>query len=135
DPVLDRDTLEGIQPVDVDQSLGLRQAHVQRRHEALPPCQDARLVPVPGQQLENLFEAFRPNVPAPERLHPPPPSTFAPPPRTGARVMVPSSPPAAQVPASEIAHELSGDGCLAGRLPISMRGTRAMQHGNRDEEE
>ena len=57
------------QPVDVDQQLGLRQSHVQRRHEALPARQDARLLAVLLEQRQRVLDAFSADVAEPRRLH------------------------------------------------------------------
>jgi hypothetical protein len=64
-----RDPLQRRDAVDVDDKPGLRQAHVQDGHEALPTRQDAGVVAVFRQQAENLLEALRPDVFEPRSLH------------------------------------------------------------------
>ena len=67
--VLDRDPGELVQPVDVDQQRGRRQAEIQGRDKALAAGQQTRLVAVPRQQIENLIERCGPDVGKGCRLH------------------------------------------------------------------
>ena len=66
---LQRDAGQRVQPVDVDQQPRLRQAHVERRHQALAAGQDARVLAVPREQLEHLLDAVGAHVAELRRLH------------------------------------------------------------------
>jgi len=48
--------------VDVDQYLGRGQAHIEGRHEALAAGENARIVAVFIEQVENLLEALGANI-------------------------------------------------------------------------
>ena len=54
---------------DVDQHLGLRQTHVEDRHERLPARQDARVVAVLGEQRHCLVGRVGADVVEGSRLH------------------------------------------------------------------
>jgi hypothetical protein len=64
-----RDAPKRVEPVDVNQQLGLRETHVEGGHEALPAGQDARLIAVLVQQPHGVCDALRHNVAEPRRLH------------------------------------------------------------------
>ena len=69
--VASRDAFERLDAIDVDQKLGLRQSHVEHRHEALPAGKDARVVAMLGQQLQRVIEALRPHITESRSLHAP----------------------------------------------------------------
>ncbi len=62
---------------EVDQQRRPRQAEVHRRHEALPPREQARVAPAFGQQSEGLRDGIRRGVLELRRLHPPIPTVLA----------------------------------------------------------
>src|SRR5262249_45141764 len=64
-----RNALERVDAIDVDDQLGLRQPHVQDRHQALAAGQDAGVVAVLGQELEHPLEAVRTDIAEPRGLH------------------------------------------------------------------
>src|SRR5689334_4468923 len=66
------DTLQRLEPVDVDQELGLRQAHVEHWHQALPASEDFSVLAMLLQQLQRLAQLGGADVTEFRRLHAPP---------------------------------------------------------------
>ena len=59
---VERDTFKIVEPIDVDQHVGLRQTHVQRRHKALTTGEDTSSVAVRVEQFQRVFHAGRPCI-------------------------------------------------------------------------
>ncbi|MCY1443372.1 hypothetical protein D9M71_597820 [compost metagenome] len=59
--------------IDIDQQLGLSQAHVQHRHQRLATGNDASVLAVLGEQLNHLTTGVSPNVIESSRFHCAPP--------------------------------------------------------------
>jgi len=70
-PAGERDPVERVDTVDVDQETRLCQSHVEHGHEALPPGQDARVVAVLRQQGHDVIEALWPHIAESRSLHAP----------------------------------------------------------------
>src|SRR5262249_40283588 len=68
-PVAARYAFERLDAIDVDQKLGLRQPHVEHRHETLATSEDARLVAMLRQQVQHLIKAPRPHIAESWSLH------------------------------------------------------------------